>query len=461
MSGPTDRQRHPRHCAGAGVNVEVVATPELGNRSYVISDALRAVVVDPQRDLDRIEAVLDRLGKDVTHVLETHIHNDYVTGGYELARRTGAAYGVNAADMVRFERNPLTDGQILVSGTLSIQVVATPGHTETHLAYVVRDRVPGDASVFSGGSLLYGSVGRTDLVAPARTRELAAAQYRSAHRLAALPGRSPLYPTHGFGSFCSSGGEVPAAIATIADERRHNRALTAVDEDAFVDSLLASLGDYPTYYVEMAPINRRGPSSVDLSVAMPTVTPQQVLARLDAGETVIDVRDRVAYSSDHLDGTTSVSLGPQFATYVGWLVPFGSRVTLLGESLDQLEAARRQLVRIGYDDVSGTVDTVGAARRSYPRETFKTVAAGISPDDVVLDVRRTDERRASHVRGSVHIPLHELPGRAVELQRRCVWVHCGSGFRAGTAASILEQAGFDVVHIDDDYARAVELGLTT
>jgi len=189
------------------MQVEVLSTDELGDRSYVVHDGSVAVVVDPQRDIDRVERYLTAAGVAATLILETHIHNDYVTGGYQLVQRTGARYGVNAADPVAFDRLPLRDGDTLTAGSLRVRVMATPGHTDTHLAYVVTDTsAPGEApAVFTGGSLLYGSVGRTDLVDVARTDELTRAQFRSAHRLAdALPDEACIYPTHGFGSFCSA-----------------------------------------------------------------------------------------------------------------------------------------------------------------------------------------------------------------------------------------------------------------
>jgi glyoxylase-like metal-dependent hydrolase (beta-lactamase superfamily II) len=172
------------------MQVEVLGTDELGDRSYVAHDGQVAVVVDPQRDIDRIEQLLADAGVAVDLVVETHIHNDYVTGGYQLTQRTHARYAVNAADPVAFDRIPVRDGDTLEAGTLRVQVVATPGHTDTHLAYVVTDTAAPDEppAVFTGGSLLYGSVGRTDLVDPARTDELTRAQFHSAHRLAdALP----------------------------------------------------------------------------------------------------------------------------------------------------------------------------------------------------------------------------------------------------------------------------------
>ena len=187
--------------------VEVIDTSELGDRSYVVHAGGTAIVIDPQRDVDRIEAILADKGLTCAAVLETHIHNDYVTGGYVLAQRTGAAYVLSGADRVEFERVPAADGAVLTFAGLQVRVISTPGHTDTHLAFVVDE--PGSdekAVVFTGGSLLFGSVGRTDLIDPARTEELTHAQYHSARRLSALlEADVQVYPTHGFGSFCSSG----------------------------------------------------------------------------------------------------------------------------------------------------------------------------------------------------------------------------------------------------------------
>jgi rhodanese-related sulfurtransferase len=319
--------------------------------------------------------------------------------------------------------------------------------------------------VFTGGSLLYGSVGRTDLVDPARTEELTRAQYHSAHRLAdTLPDEAPIYPTHGFGSFCSTGSAAGGSGSTIGIERTRNDALTAVDEQSFVDKLIANLGAYPAYYAHMAPLNRQGPEAPDTS-APSLVDATELAKRIAAGEWVIDLRDRVAYAADHLAGTISIVLGTQFATYVGWLAPWDTPITLIGETPQHVSDAQRQLIRIGVDRLAGaatgTLDELTAAnqeRRDYPRETFTGVTT-IGSGDVVLDVRRDDERANGFIPGSAHLPLHSLLSRLDELPEGRLWVHCASGFRASIAASLLDRAGRDVVYIDDDYSHAVELGL--
>lgn len=453
------------------LSVEVLETSELGDRSYVAHDGEVALVVDPQRDLDRVERVLAENGVRCVLVAETHIHNDYVTGGLELARRTGAAYLVAAADDVAFDRDAVTDGDERTAGSMRIRVIATPGHTDHHLSYIVTPSTGADGSpaVFTGGSLLFGSVGRTDLVDPDRTEELTRAQYRSARRLAEeLGDDAAIYPTHGFGSFCSSGSSTGGDASTIGQERGRNDALVEHDEDTFVTKLIANLTAYPSYYAHMGARNRQGPAAADLS-APELVDPDELRVRIDAGEWVVDLRDRTAYAAEHVGGTIGIALGQQFATYLGWLIPWGTPVTLIGQSADQVSDAQRQLVRIGIDRPAGSAlgepgDLAKPeALRGYPTATFAEVAEmrDQGEEPVVLDVRRDDERVAGHIPGSAHVPLHSLLARLDEVPSGQLWVHCASGFRASIAAGLLDRAGRDVVLIDDEYATAVESGLAT
>lgn len=448
------------------VHITQIETPELGNRSYVVDDGHVAVVIDPQRDLDRVEEVLADRDVAVGAVAETHMHNDYVTGGYVLAQRHQAPYVVNAADPVSFDRRAFGDGDVLVVGGMRVQAVATPGHTDTHLSYVITDANDEAATpaVFTGGSLLFGSVGRTDLVDPDRTEELTHAQYRSARRLAELlPEDAAVYPTHGFGSFCSSGATTGADASTIGTERRTNDALTNPDEDDFVRRLVAGLTAYPAYYAHMGPLNQQGPGAVDLSSPMP-VEAQELIRRLTAGEWVVDLRDRRAYAADHMAGSVGIELGQQFSTYLGWLAPWGAPLTLIGESQEQIADAQRQLVRIGIDQLAGAAagdldDIAGAADRAhYPRVTFANLSAK-APQDIVLDVRRADERTGGYIAGSAHVPLHRLLLDLPQLPAGRLWVHCRSGYRASIAASLLDRAGRDVVLIDDDFDDAARQGI--
>ncbi len=234
-----------------------IETPGLGDRSYLVHDGSTALVIDPQRDTDRVTALAAEHGVRITHVAETHIHNDYLTGGPALAATTGAAYLVNAADPVAFDRTPVSDGDTAeVGDALRLRVLATPGHTFTHLSYVLESGGQ-VAGVFTGGSLLFGTTGRPDLLGPEHTDALARAQHASAHRLARLPGATPVFPTHGFGSFCSA-GQSGGQSSTIAAEMLANPALT-LNEREYLDGLLAELDAWPAYYAHMGPANLAGP----------------------------------------------------------------------------------------------------------------------------------------------------------------------------------------------------------
>lgn len=430
-------------------------TPSLGDRSYLVHDGTVAAVIDPQRDLDRVLDAAREAGVRITHVLETHIHNDYVTGGLALARETGADYLVNAADDVAFDRTPVSDGEsVAVGERMRLRAVATPGHTFTHLSYVLTWDGE-DLAVFSGGSMLFGATGRPDLLGPEHTDALVRHQFESAHRLAAqLPDDAQVMPTHGFGSFCSSGSTGGVEESTIGRERRENPVLTD-DEERWIADTLDGLDEFPAYYAHMGPANSAGPAAADLTP--PAVADRDAIARsLAAGDWVVDLRNRTAYADRHAVGTLNLGLDGQFATYVGWLIPWGTPLTLLGESAEQVAEAQRELVRIGIDRLAGHAlggpDDWSEQTGSFPRADFATLGDVRHHRDVtVLDVRRAKEFAAGHLDGAVHVPLHHLLDRLGEVPEGEIWVHCASGYRASIAASILAAAGRRVVAIDDSF----------
>lgn len=445
------------------VDVVTVETPGLGDRSYLIHDGRMAVVIDPQRDIDRMLQVADSLGVQVTHVCETHLHNDYVTGGLALARHTGATYVVAAADDVAFERFGVADGDEIVTGSLTLAAWHTPGHTPNHMAYVVSEGGR-PIGAFTGGSMLFGAVGRTDLVSEDCTDELTRAQYQSVRRLAQeLPDAVTVHPTHGFGSFCSA-TKTTGNASTIGEERKQNLALTIDDEEQFVAQLLAGLNAYPRYYVHMGGLNAAGPASADLAPPR-QVDPAALRERVAAGEWVVDLRQRRAFARLHLQGTLSIELGDPFATYYGWTLPWQAPVTLIGDSPEQVAQARRQLVRIGVDELAGAAvgdmeQLAGDRGASYRVVKFDDVVDIFDHGAmVVLDVRRPDEWAEGHLPGALHIPFWELDERVDELPDAEIWVHCASGFRASIGASIVDRSGRRAVLIDDDWERAAELGL--
>lgn len=444
--------------------VLTIETSSLGDRSYLAHDGETAVVVDPQRDIDRVLALAAEHGVRIAGVLETHVHNDYVSGGLELARTTGAEYVLPAGSGVEFAHTTAADGDVLEFGRLHVRVVHTPGHTHHHVSYALGDADGAVTAVFTGGSLLYGSTGRTDLVGPDSTVELTHAQYHSVRRLAAeLPADAAVLPTHGFGSFCSA-TPTSGDASTLAEQARTNPALTLAEQD-YVDTLLAGLDAYPAYYAHMGSLNRRGPAPVDLSMPEP-VQPAELRRRIEAGEWVVDLRARTAFAAGHLAGSLGFELSQNFVTYLGWLYRYGTPLTLIGDSPEQVADARRELVRIGVDELAGAavgdIEALagGQPLRSYPVTDFAGLAATRARRPVhVIDARRRDERARGHVAGSQHIPLHELAARIDEVPDGEVWVYCGSGYRASIAASVLDRPGRQVVLIDDSYDNAAAAGL--
>ena len=446
-----------------GLTVRTIETPSLGDRSYLVHDGEVAFVVDPQRDIDRILEILRADGVRLTHVFETHIHNDYVTGGLALARATGASYLINADDAVSFDRTPIHDGEtVRIGDRMRLRAIHTPGHTFTHLSYALTDNDE-PIAVFTGGSLLYGATGRPDLLGPEHTDALVRHQHASAHKLArALPDETEVYPTHGFGSFCSA-TQSDAADSTIGREKRTNPVLTQ-DEAEYVRELLGGLGAWPAYYVHMAPANSAGPSAADLSLPE-RADAAELGRRIEAGEWVVDLRNRTAFAAGHARGTLNFGLDGSFSTYLGWLIAWGTPVTLLGETAEDVARAQRELVRIGIDrpaaHATGGPEDWGLKKPvSFPTATFADLEQVLHHREVVvLDVRRTDEHGSARIEGAVNIPIHELPRRLAEVPAGEVWVHCAAGYRASIAASFLDADGRGLVAIDDQFENAAKAGL--
>ena len=433
------------------MDVITIETPSLGDRSYIVHDGQVGLVIDPQRDIDRIVAAAESAGVEITHIAETHVHNDYVSGGLTLSRVTGANYVHAADESLRFDHVGVGDGGRFTVGRLQVDVRATPGHTPHHLSYVVA--TPGDPpAVFTGGSLLHGTVGRTDLIAPDQTEQLTRAQYRSVHALAdSLPDDAVVHPTHGFGSFCASVSSDEDSDGRLGTERRVNIALTA-QEDAFVERLMSSLDAFPRYYAHMGPLNQAGGVAVDLSPAAP-VDPVEVVRRIHRGEWVVDLRPRSEFAAGHVVGSIGIELDDGFSTYLAWLVPWGMPITLLANRAEQIEQAQRQLVRVGIDRPAGGADGGlehwghGSEWRSYRRITFAELPDGAT----IIDVRQPNEYDERHLSGALNVALHDLLNRLDEMPDGELFVHCASGYRASIAAALLDRAGHDVVLVDDEF----------
>ena len=445
------------------LNVIAIDTPTLGDRSYLVHDGAQALVVDPQRDIDRVQLLAEQEGVTIAAVAETHMHNDYVSGGLELARLNGAHYLVSAEDPVRFTRREMRDGDVVSVGSFGVQALHTPGHTFTHLSFSLLAANGEPQGVFTGGSLLHGSTGRPDLLGPEHAPALAGLQHGSAHRISdLLEAKTSIYPTHGFGSFCAA-TPTSGTASTIEDERRVNPALL-LQREQFIKETLAGLDAFPAYYRHMGPANLAGPSPVDLT-ALPAADRASADRAIASGAWAVDVRPRAEWCSGHIPGSIPFGTDGSMATYLGWVFPYERQLLLVSDSAQQVAVAQRELVRIGIDRPAAAMIAPREQLdgRSTRRVTFSEVAAVLSdPGKLVLDVRRNSEREGSHVLGTHHIPLHELERRVEEIPPHSeIWVHCAGAYRAAAAVGILERSGRTAVLIDEPYSAALgATGLT-
>jgi rhodanese-related sulfurtransferase len=413
----------------------------LGNSAYLagLGDG-RALAVDASRDLRALRQAASRRGLRVAFAADTHLHADFLSAAVQLAASDGATVLAAAAGRRAFPHTALADGDEVDLGGLTLRALATPGHTDEHLSYLLLD---GDRElgVFTGGSLIVGSAARTDLLGAGRAGELARAQYRSLRRLAALPDETAVWPTHGAGSFCSAPPGA-ARVTTIGAEKAANPLLAAPDEDAFARRLLASLGSYPAYFARLAEVNRRGPGLLAGPPGLAPLTPAAAHSLADRGGWVVDVRPVADFAAGHIPGAVSIPLREAFATWLGWLIPDGAPLGfVLAAGQDPAEVAWPAL-KIGYENLAGQLDGGMAAWQAdgRPAERTELVTAGRMDGRAVLDVRQAAEYAAGHIPGAVHVELGDLPARAQAAPDRAV-VMCGHGERAMTAASLLQQAG--------------------
>ena len=432
---------------GTTAFAEQISTDSLGDHSYVVVVGDEAVAIDIQRDLERFTGLLDGIDARLIAVFETHIHNDYVSGGKHLADEHGAQYILPANTGARYEHVPLPDGEAVPVGGWSMRALHTPGHTFNHTSYVLESS-DGPVAIFSGGSMLVGAVGRSDLLGPDHTEALLGHQYESVHRIVEeLPDPSIVAPTHGTGSFCSA-SDVADTTSTIGRERLQNPAMIAPSLEAFAVSQVIGYKQFPAYYRHMAPANL-------LPMGPPPSTPLPVVTELDEveGAVLVDVRPFVEYAAGHLPGSLSVPASTDDAVYLGWTLPWGERLVLIG-SADDVASVRTNLQRIGWDAVVGRIDPNDlvdlvdvplATMRVVTYADFDPAAAG-----TLIDVRDPVEHRAGVIEGAVPVHLAEFAGDVERFVDGPVTIQCQSGYRAAIASGFAEATGAEVTVILDD-----------
>jgi hydroxyacylglutathione hydrolase len=433
--------------------VEALRAPELGNASFLVADPDHRVglVVDPLRDIDLYLKRASALDIKLTHAFDTHLHNDYVSGRRELAAEAGT------------DIRELEPAQNLAFGGLALRAIHTPGHTPDHKSYLLIEEGRPRA-LFSGGAVMLGAIARTDLFGPHLAVHLALEAMTTLHvRLRGLPDDIAVYATHGSGSFCGAGGR-SGHETTLGQERQTSPFFQTTEIMPFLARVL-NQPRFPAYYRDMAAINAEGAPLLGRTLPDLTSLSAGDVARLmDEDAAVVDVRVGREYDRGHIPGSYNVGLDGPVSAWVGWLIARGRPIVLAGGTEAQHRKAQRQLLRIGFDTVVGALDGGMDAWSSSGRSLsmFETVDVEdmaewiLSAEPMtVVDTRDEHEWAAGHVPGALHMYVPDVPHRAAEIPHEApVAVHCASGYRAGIAASLLEQAGLKrIIHVNGEYSE--------
>ncbi|HEY9528491.1 MAG TPA: MBL fold metallo-hydrolase [Anaerolineales bacterium] len=431
--------------------IEPFVDTGLGNSAYLIGshDTKKGILIDPLRDVDQYLQVASERGIQLTHVLDTHLHADFVSGNREIAHKTGARIGASAEAKVGFEHQPLTEESVIDLGAFQVRVMTTPGHTPEHISFLLvepDEKTP--SALFSGGALIVGGAARTDLLTPELTQPLAHDLYHTLHhKLLRLPDELQVFPTHGAGSYCVA----PAAkerTTTIGNERTDNSLAQARSEEEFVQRALMGLSSYPTYYKYMREINQKGAKILGGVPVLQPLAASDVKALMDEGVVVLDVRHGRPFGAGHIPNSYGIRVDAPLTTWAGWLIPFGSRIVLLAESTEQTVAATRQLIRIGYDELVGRLEGgIDAWAREYPVEMIKGINAKELRERLaevlLIDVRQKSEWDEGHIPGAIHfeggrVAWEELPFP----HDRPLAIQCSSGNRSMSVSSVLRRRGY-------------------
>lgn len=428
-----------------------IYTPGIAQCSYVIGSGSRCVVVDPVRNIDPYLAKAREFGMEITGVLETHLHADFISGHMDLADLTGAQIYAPAAAGCTFPHRAISDGEEFDAAGLRFKLLETPGHTPDCAVYLVTDPERGEEPVlaFTGDTLMVGDVGRPDLF-PKREEELAEKLFYSLERLKELPDHVEVYPAHGMGSLC--GRALSAKLwSTIGMERRHNYALQHSELELFKKDLLTAMPAAPDHFARCSEINRTGPGLVRSLPPTVPFTPLEVSKEIAAGAIVIDVRPYHSFAAAHVPGSYSISRFGNLATFAGWVVPPEGKLILVLDDLNALPAVKNSLRYVGLDNISAYLEGSAEswANAGLPIANVETISvqdlrAWMEKDSpLVLDNRAAGEWNQGHIKGAAPAPAPDVrrlykqwdPGQPVV-------VLCNTSNRSMTAASLLKQRGF-------------------
>jgi glyoxylase-like metal-dependent hydrolase (beta-lactamase superfamily II)/rhodanese-related sulfurtransferase len=430
----------------------------LSHASYLLGSEGVACVVDPQRDVSIYLDEAEAQGLTIQHIIETHLHADFVSGHVELAARTGAKIYLGAAADSPLPHEAVRDGDEIRFGRVILGFLETPGHTVESVSVVVTDLDRGYKpwAVLTGDTLFIGDVGRPDLSGDKTPQELAGMLYDSLHqKLVPLGDDVEVYPAHGAGSLCGKQMR-PERQSTIGRERALNYALRASSKDEFVRLLTAELPDRPGYFAQDAEINRTGAIPLDFLLPMEAFTPDQVLDRQRAGDLVLDTRPAKEFGAGHVPGSVNIPLAGQFAGSAGTLLGLDHDLITVAEDQAAVEESRTRLARVGFERVVGYLDggmTRWAGDQKPTAHIMQISAAELKrelseePGSIqIVDVRRKAEWDQGHIPGALHKPLDHVTEMLGDLDAaKPVVVHCKGGYRSAIACSLIQRAGFENV----------------
>jgi len=427
---------------------------KIAHSSYILAGSDVCAVIDPQRDIDIYIDEARALGVEITHILQTHLHADFVSGHMDLSEKTGAKIYVAKSAKCTFDHVALSEGDTIEIEDIVIKVLETPGHTPEHLCFVVVDTTRGEDPVcaFVGDTLFVGDVGRPDLF-PDMAKELAGKLYHSLFdKILKLPDFCEVLPAHGAGSLC---GRAMGAKwrSTIGYEKKYNTVLQIKDKDEFIKSLTEDMPPAPDHFSRCSDINRKGPALISKLPRMKELNAEAFKKMIEKESVaIVDTRSYLAFGSQHIQGSWSLDFNGNLPTFAGWVLPLDKDLLVVSDSFKEAEKTNVWLRRVGQDRIVGYLDggIAGWAVKGYRTNNITQISAEKlhekikgSSKFVLLDVRASMEFEDSHIERAINIPVADLRERHTEFNKEdTIIVICSSGNRSSLGVSILSQHGF-------------------
>jgi glyoxylase-like metal-dependent hydrolase (beta-lactamase superfamily II)/rhodanese-related sulfurtransferase len=429
----------------------------LSHISYIMAGSKTCAVIDPRRDIQIYLDTAKAMGVKITHILETHLHADFISGHMDLAQKTGAKIYAPKAGKCQFDHVALSEGDKFEMEDMELKILETPGHTPEHIVYTVTDHSRGEdpVALFSGDTLFVGDVGRPDLF-PDIAKELASKLFNSLQKLTRLPDFCEVYPAHGAGSLC---GRAMSAkrTSTIGYERKFNYALQIKEVAKFVELLTTEMPEAPDHFSRCSDINRKGPTLIKNLPALIPMDPASFSKTVKEKNTMIlDIRSYEAFGGQHIAGSYHIDFGSNFSTFAGWVLPPEINFLLVTETPTQAEEAVVLLRRVGLDRTIGYLEggmyewaKAGLPADHIPQlsaeDLYRRMTSGSKFG--LVDVRAKREYMTGHIEGSINIPAPDLRERYKALDvKPPIVVMCNTGHRSSLGASILKQKGFKEVY---------------